>query len=382
MIYLDNAATSWPKAPGTADAVAETILRPAGNPGRSSHTAGIESDRLLFELRETLADFFSLSDSSRIVFTSGTTESLNMVISGVLKKGDSVLTSRMEHNSVMRPLRYLEKVKGIRVNQFPCNRETGFPDLKKYEQIIREEKPRLIVTTAASNVNGIIFPLEEMCRIASRYSTALCIDAAQAAGEVPLFPEMWGADFLCFSGHKGLLAPAGTGGLYIRNPAILSPLKRGGTGSRSSEEEQPEFLPDKFESGTPNIPGLAGWLHSMRFLKSSEPGVNRDKTFSLFLEKMRILEEKEKIRIIGRPLQTSLPYTNLLSIYPLTKSLSDLTRLLNDKEIAVRNGLHCAPGAHRTLGSFDQGGSIRFSFGPFNTKHEIQKVFELLKEQL
>ncbi len=383
MIYLDNAATSWPKAPGTADAVSMAILHPIGNPGRSSHKAGIASDRLLFDLRESLAEYFRIEDSSGIVFTNGTTESLNTVFSGLLNRGDRVITSRMEHNAVMRPLRYLEQRNDLALYQFPCSPETGFPDLKIYEKMIREQKPRLIVTTAASNVNGIVFPVEEMCRIAARYNTPICIDAAQAAGETPLYPQAWGADYFCFSGHKGLLAPAGTGGLYIRDPETLTPLKRGGTGSRSNEEFQPDFLPDKFESGTPNIPGLAGWLHSMAYLINRDTEEGPDETFTLFLNKVRMLEEEGKLKIIGHPQNTEqLSYTKVLSLYPLNRSLSDLTGILNENDIAVRAGLQCAPGAHQTLRSFDGGGTIRFSSGPFNTNHEISKVIELLKESL
>jgi selenocysteine lyase/cysteine desulfurase len=245
---------------------------------------------------------------------------------------------------------------------------------------LRKELPSLIVTTAASNVNGVIFPVEEISRLAAEKGIPICIDAAQAAGETSLFPEKWGIDFFCFSGHKSLLGPAGTGGLYIRDPERLSPLKRGGTGSRSSEEIQPDVLPDKFESGTQNIPGLAGWLHSMTYLKTAGTAEQTNREHESFLEKLRSLD---KLEIIGHPPEVeNLSYTSVISVYPKNRPLSVLTEILNRNDIAVRNGLHCAPGAHKTLQTFERGGTIRFSTGPFNTTHEIQTVYDLLKESL
>ena len=257
MIYLDNAATSWPKAPGLSEVMKRTIENPMGNPGRSSHEAGISADRILFELRETLAGLFGIKDSSALILNSGATESLNTVLSGFLKPGMKVLTSSMEHNSVMRPLTRLQTQRDVKLSRFPSDPASGFPDMKRFEQML-EERPDIVVATAASNVNGVIFPIEEMAHLAGKKGIPLCVDAAQGGGEVPLYPEAWGIDFLCFAGHKGLLGPAGTGGFYIRDPGRIEPLITGGTGSRSREEEQPETMPDKFESGTPNIPGHAG----------------------------------------------------------------------------------------------------------------------------
>jgi len=380
MIYLDNAATSWPKPPGTADAVAEAILHPLGNPGRTSHGPGIAADRLLFGLREILADFLKVKDSSRILFTSGTTQSVNTVLYGFLKPGDRVLTSSMEHNAVMRPLRHLEETRDITVLTAACSSRTGFPDLSDFARLLKEHRPSLAVFTAASNVNGIVFPFEEMADLARRAGTAVCVDAAQAAGEVPLFPEEQGIDFLCFSGHKGLLGPAGTGGLYLRDPERVNPLIRGGTGSRSSEEKQPGFLPDRFESGTPNIPGFAGWLRAMEYLISQKGAPGTD---SLFRELVEGLSSMDGIRVIGRPepgREESLVWTRVVSIRPERTSLTELTAFLDSRKIAVRSGLHCAPGAHKTLGTFEKGGTVRLSPGLFTTKKEIAGTLAVLKE--
>ena len=301
MIYLDNAATSWPKAPGCAEAVAETLLKPMGNPGRTSHSAGIQArDRILFELREYLADFFSIRDSANILFTSGTTESLNTVLYGFLREGDLVITGPMEHNAVMRPLNDLAGLRKVRILRLSGEGETGFPDLKEMERILQDHTPRLIIITAASNVNGLIYPVEEICSLAGKRGVPVCVDAAQAAGETELLPEKWGIDFLCLSGHKGLLGPTGTGALYIRDPESLSPLKRGGTGSRSSEEIQPEWVPDKFESGTPNIPGLAGWLHSMNYLRERPRGKGKNRTFETLVSGLRALPRYEKSSAIPK----------------------------------------------------------------------------------
>ena len=380
MIYLDNAATSWPKAPGCAEAVAETLMKPMGNPGRTSHSAGIQADRILFELREHLAKYFSITDSSGILFTSGTTESLNTVLYGHLREGDLVITGPMEHNAVMRPLNDLSELRNIRIKRLPGDQNTGAIDLKVLEGWLREEAPQLIVMTGASNVNGLIFPVEEICHLARKKGIPVCIDAAQAAGETELLPEKWGIDFLCLSGHKGLLAPAGTGALYIQDPERLPPLKRGGTGSRSSEEIQPDWVPDKFESGTPNIPGLAGWLHSMTYLKDNPRSRGRSGAFESLISGLRELPD---LRIIGHPPNRSdLSFTPVVSVIPERSSLTELTGYLNDHQIAVRSGLQCAPGAHKTLGTFEGGGTIRFSPGEFTTSHEISTVIDVLKRFL
>ena len=345
MIYLDNAATSWPKAPGCAEALEATILKPLGNPGRTSHSAGISSDRLLFSLREELASYLKVEDSSHILFTSGTTRIPQSGSYGIPETRDCVLVSAMEHNAVMRPLRHLEEERKIRVISFPCSHKSGYPDLKALEQMILNQKPQLIVTTAASNVNGIIFPVEEICRMAGLKGIPVCVDAAQAAGEIPLYPEKWDMDFLCFSGHKGMLAPAGTGGVYIKDPDRLPPLKYGGTGSRSSEEIQPDFLPDKFESGTPNIPGLAGWLLQPLLPDGISGPREAESVFNHLLKRIRSLKSLE---VIGHPEdEKGLNYSRVLSVRPRNRSVADLTAILNDRNIAVRSGLHCAPGAHR-----------------------------------
>ena len=380
MIYLDNAATSWPKAPGTARAVADAMEQPMGNPGRSSHGAGIQADRILFELREALAELFKLEDSSSIVLTSGATASLNTVLKGFLIQGKRVLTSTMEHNSVMRPLMQLEQERMIGISRFACHAESGLPDMIDLERKL-EEGPDLLVLTAASNVCGAVFPLEEIAFLARKKAVPICVDAAQGGGETELYPEKWGIDYLCFAGHKGLLGPAGTGGFYIKDPESLPPFISGGTGSRSREEEQPEHMPDRFESGTPNIPGFAGLLHSLTFLmESAALREESDRRFEGFLASLR---EINGIRIIGRPENAELKsYTRVISILPEQGSLTELTALMDRQNIALRSGLHCAPAAHRTLGTFTAGGTLRISPGLFSSDNDLEVFIEILKKAL
>lgn len=379
MIYMDNAATSWPKPSACVQAVSQALSRPLGNPGRSSHGAGISADRIVFNLREALAELFRIEDSALIVLTSGATESLNTVISGRLNRNDAVLVSSMEHNAVMRPLRQLETSRGVRIIKCASDAATGYPDLKSFARGL-EEKPALALVTAASNVNGIVFPLEEMAALARNKGIPLCVDAAQGAGELELYPEAWGIDYLCFAGHKGLLGPAGTGGFYIRDPESLPPLILGGTGSRSREEIQPTDMPDRFESGTPNIPGYAGLLASLDY-RAAHPEL-----YKAAAVRCRRLEEGlrslEGLRIIGRPDQPDPQrrYTGVFSILPATGTLSALTAFMDRREIAVRSGLHCAPAAHGVLGTSAEGGTLRLSPGLFTEDEDIDETIATIKE--
>ena len=280
MIYLDNAATSWPK-PETVYQAMDSFMRSTGaNPGRSAHQLSIEASRTIYETREALATLLGTGDPARIIFTSNATESLNVVIRGLLHAGDHVITSSMEHNSVMRPLRYMER-NGVEVSVVNCS-PGGLLDPQDIEQSIRENT-KLIVLNHASNVLGTLLPVDEVGRIARRRGVLLMVDAAQTAGCYPLDVEGMYIDLLAFSGHKGLYGPQGTGGLYIRKglESDIEPLKYGGTGSHSEYEYQPDFLPDKYESGTPNTVGLAGLCAGVRFVLSQGLAVIRKREQTL-----------------------------------------------------------------------------------------------------
>jgi cysteine desulfurase family protein len=258
MIYLDYAATSWPKPPEVVQAMTRCMEQAGGNPGRSGHRLSIKAGRIVYDVREILAEFFHVPDPLRIIFAANATQAINLCLYGILRPGDHVLASSMEHNAVMRPLRDLES-KGVSLSVVPCSPD-GALDPDAVAQAMRPST-RLVVLTHASNVTGTILPVSRVADIAHNSGAFLLVDAAQSAGLLPIDGQSMNIDFLAFTGHKGLLGPQGTGGLAIgsRVPIRdLNPHWRGGTGSRSEFEIQPEDLPDKFESGTLNSPGIAG----------------------------------------------------------------------------------------------------------------------------
>jgi len=374
MIYLDNAATSFPKAPGTAAAVERFLSRVGANAGRASHQGARESSGILFECREALAELLGCGDSSRIVFTSGTTEGLNLAILGMVRPGTRVLTSSMEHNSVMRPLRFLEETRDVRVETFGAD-SRGYPLMDEFREGLAR-RPDFLVFSAASNVTGAAVPWEAMSREASRLGIPVCVDGAQLAGSRRIHLESSGADLFAFPGHKGLLGPTGTGGLYIREGVNPVPLMFGGTGSRSAEERQPEFLPDRYESGTPNVSGIAGLLASVSWLLETGPEeiLRREEAAVHLLREG--LERTGGFTLHGPG--EGAPRTAVVSAVPRRLSLADFTRELDRREVAVRMGLHCAPAAHRSLGTLETGGTVRFSPGCFTSSGEIEETLEII----
>ncbi|MGA2613297.1 MAG: aminotransferase class V-fold PLP-dependent enzyme [Spirochaetia bacterium] len=370
-IYLDNAATSWPKAPGVAEAVARSLTEPFGNSGRGAHAAVVSADRLTFEARTTAARLFHFPSSERLIFTPGTTASLNLVLRGTLRRGGVVAVSAMEHNAVMRPVRALEKELGLSVRVF---RDNG-----AFQQIV-EEKPDLLVFTSASNVTGEAFPFQEMAQAASRVSpeTLICIDAAQSAGEVPIDLGSFPFDFFCVSPHKGLLSPAGLGLLFLGPRAAPTPLFYGGTGNDSESEEQPAFFPDRYESGTGNLPAIAGLLAATRYLM--ETGVPalaaRRKRNAEMLREGVLGTAGFRIHGPAKPEQR----LSILSITHERIQLDELARKLDERGVACRHGLHCAPAAHRSIGTLSSGGTVRLSPGPFTTQSDVDQAVLALRE--
>jgi cysteine desulfurase family protein len=371
-IYLDNAATSFPKPPEVAAAMHRLIQEISLSPGRSAHRFSLAASRLIFEAREQVAEFFGCPDSSRVVFTSNVTEALNVGIFGLLQAGDQVLTTCMEHNSVMRPLRYLEKTRGISLTILPTS-PTGNIDPDDIPNHLNA-KTRLIIINHVSNVTGA---MADLGAIGTRKGGALLmVDAAQSAGVFPLDMEAFSIDFLAFTGHKGLFGPTGTGGFLLRQGLVLPPLTMGGTGSNSEFEEQPQLMPDCFESGTPNTLGIAGLAAGLAFIKKT----GRE-TIRLHEERLTRLLLEGLTRIPGVTVHGPPPGANRGSAVSLTmtgKSVADLAFLL-DRHYGVmaRAGLHCAPAAHRSIGTFPQG-TLRLSPGFFNTEGEIQAVLAAL----
>ncbi len=378
MVYFDNPATSWPKPPQVKAAMNRFMEEIGANPGRSGHSRSIEAARIVYETREALSVLFHVKDSSRIVFTLNATESINLALKGLLKPGDHVITSSMEHNSVMRPLRDLEK-KGIELSIIPCSNE-GMLDPQEVGWKI-QSNTKMVVLNHASNVTGTLLPIEEVGLIARKYNLLFLVDAAQTAGTYPIEMEKEGIDLLAFTGHKSLYGPQGTGGLVIgeriREKEMI-PLKQGGTGSRSEYEEQPDFLPDRFESGTPNTVGIAGLLAGVRFVL--EKGVAQIRQHEMGLIKTMIegLKKIHGVKLYGTEKQVNRIATLSFNFAHLSPSNGAL-RLEKEFGILCRPGLHCAPSAHRTIGTFPEG-TVRFGLSAFNTEAEVETAVQAISQ--
>ena len=375
IIYFDNAATSWPKPPGVRAALDEYFGGAAGNPGRSGHRMSVAAARVVEAARDALADLFDAAEANRIVFTQNATHALNLALCGLLHAGDHVVTTSLEHNSVMRPLRHLER-SGVEVTVVTCTRE-GLLDVDDVRRALRANT-RLVVTTHGSNVVGTLMPIGDLAELARAKGVLYLVDASQTAGAIPIDVQALGLDLLAFTGHKGLLGPTGTGGLYIRQGVAVEPLMRGGTGSDSAREIQPEFLPDAYESGTLNVAGIAGLAAGVRFL--SEVGIEAVKTHEQGLVAQFIAGGSaiQGITVYGprdAALHCGVVSFNVAGVMP-----SEVALILDESfDLMARSGLHCAPAAHRTLETFPTG-TVRFSFGWFNTPAEVERALGALRE--
>ncbi|MDY7075766.1 MAG: aminotransferase class V-fold PLP-dependent enzyme [Chloroflexota bacterium] len=378
MIYFDNAATSWPKPPGVVEAMVRFLDDVGANPGRAAHRRAVESGRVVYEAREAVAELFNVPDPLRIVFGPNVTEALNLALCGYLQPGNHVITSSMEHNSVMRPLRALER-QGIELTVVQCSPE-GFLDPADIEEAVRSNTV-MVVLNHGSNVVGTILPVEEVGRTCRQHNLVLLVDAAQTAGAYPIDVQADLIDLLAFTGHKSLCGPMGTGGLIVGERVELDrlePLKRGGTGSRSEHEEQPDFLPDVYESGTPNAVGLAGLAAGVRWVL--ERGVQNIRAHEVTLAQHLIGQMKEipGVTVYGgldAELATATVSFNIAGLEP-----SEVGLCLDDEyDIMCRVGLHCAPMAHKTLGTFPVG-TVRFGLGAFNTTEEVSTALGAMRQ--
>ena len=373
MIYLDNAATSWPK-PEEVYQASDEALRRGGNPGRSGHKLSLAAGRTVEEARILLAQIFNVSKPESIIFTLNTTDALNLAFKGILEKGDHVITSSMEHNSVARPLETL-KLNGVEVTKVASSPISGV-DMQAVRAAIKENT-RLMVFSHVSNVTGTVNPIAEIGKLCHEKGILFLVDAAQSAGVIPIDVEKMKIDLLAFPGHKSLLGPVGTGGLFIREGLSLKPIREGGTGSFSELLSQPEKMPDRYESGTLNTAGIAGLAAGVRFLL--EQGVENLQEKEAILTN-RLLEGISKISgitVFGPPpgkLRTGVVSLLIKGVEP-TQAAIILDTVF---DIAVRAGLHCAPDAHRTVGTLKTGGTVRFSIGAFNTEEEIDFCLEVL----
>lgn len=375
MIYMDNAATSYPKPDSVYEEMCRCMRTYCANPGRGGHNMSIASGKAVFEARETISGFFNIRNPLRMCFTKNATEAINMALIGVLKPGDHVVTTSMEHNSVIRPLKTMERDLNIKLTIIKADSE-GAIDVKSLKKNIRKET-RLIACTLSSNVNGIIFPIKQIGEVARENGIIFLVDAAQGAGSLEVDVEEMKIDLLAFPGHKGLLGPQGTGGLFVRENVRLRPVFQGGTGSNSENIYQPEFMPDALESGTLNTPGIVGLCEGVRFIKRAGIG------FIKSHKQMLINKFTSGIKGIKGIRRYSPGEADRNSgIIALNIEGCDSTEISDilDREygIATRAGLHCAPLAHQTLETYSTG-VVRFSMGCFNNAGEIDFVLDALE---
>jgi cysteine desulfurase family protein len=375
MIYFDNAATSFPKPQIVYNEIMDSMTNYGANPGRSGHKLALKASRGIFEARKSISELFHVKNPLDIIFTFNCTESLNIAIKGVLKPGDHVITTSMEHNSVLRPIMYLEKM-GIE-NTIVYGDKLGRIDPKEIEKSIRTNT-KLIVTTHISNLTGTIMDTNSIGEIAKKHGIIYLLDAAQSAGVYDVDPTKMSIDMIAFPGHKGLLGPQGTGGLYIRDGLEIAESFQGGTGSVSHLLTQPEDMPDKFESGTANTSGIIGLGAGVRYVMDIGIDNIRKKEIAITEHFMDEAGKIEGIKIYGP--KDILEHAPVVAINIKDADSSEVSYILNEEyDIAVRPGLHCAPLAHKTIGTFDQG-TVRFSFGYENTHEEIETALKALKE--
>lgn len=370
-IYMDNAATTFPKPESVYVAVDNFNRYQGGNPGRGTHHQTIQAGSILLEAREALGRLFNIQDSARIAFTANVTESLNLGLKGWLRPGDHVITSSMEHNAVARPI-FAMTHQGVEWTAVPCD-PLGRLDPQLVAQAIRPNT-RMICMLHASNLTGTILPIGEVGKIARQHGILFMVDTAQTAGVLELDVESQNIDILAFTGHKGLLGPQGTGGIYIRPGVQLKPLKEGGTGSQSESLEQPEYMPDRFESGTPNTPGIAGLLAGVNFVLDT--GIPNIRSHERHLTDLLIqgLGDIKGVKVLG-PLEVS----QRVAVVAFNIEGADCGQVSLSLEyeygIITRSGLHCAPLAHQTVGTLESG-ACRFSPGYFTTEADVQQVLQ------
>jgi cysteine desulfurase family protein len=370
--YMDNGATTFPKAPGVAEAMADYLLNNGSNVSRGAYGSALDASRVLYDTREMLCEFFNFDHADHVIFTKNITESINQGLKGFLTKEDHVITSSMEHNAVMRPLNSI----GCEISCLPSD-EKGYIQSQNLESYIKANTKAIIVTHA-SNVCGSINDIEAIGKVAKANNIFFMVDAAQTAGVIAIDMKKNNIDFLGFTGHKGLLGPSGIGG-FLMEPQWVSkmkPLIEGGTGSASESEYQPEHMPDKYESGTPNVVGIYGLHKSLEFIMNTgvENIYKHEMTLvDYFLKKFKI----EKVGLIGQPSTKDRTAVIALDFLDLDNSLVAF-KLEKDFHIATRVGMHCAPSAHKSLKTFPQG-VVRLSFSYFTSLQDLDYLIESLE---
>ena len=376
-IYFDNASTSFPKAEGVAEAVYHYLKDCGCNINRGGYDEAYQAEETVLRTRQQLTELFHGPDCRNVVFTRNITESLNVLLKGFLKAGDHVLVSAMEHNAVMRPLIQLTE-QGVSFDRIPCMAD-GTLDVSAMDRLLRENT-RAVVMLHASNVCGTLMPVGTVGAFCHAHGLRFILDTAQTAGVFPIDMEAMHIDALAFTGHKGLLGPQGIGGFILQPDMVplVQPLIAGGTGSISHEEQMPSFMPDRFEAGTMNLPGIMGLHAALRWLEQETIDAVRSHELELTERFLSGALDIPHLRVIGR--QDIAERAGVVSVVPENADPALVADALGrEYGIMVRVGLHCAPNAHKTLGTFPTG-TIRFSFGRWNTPQQVDTALSALRE--
>jgi cysteine desulfurase family protein len=377
MIYLDNAATSHPKPAQVYDRIDRVNRDVGANPGRSGHRLAVEAEREIASARAAVAGLLGAPEPSRIVWTLNATDALNMAIKGLVQDGDHVVTTPLEHNSVARPLNHLEQQGRLRVTRVRTGAD-GVVDPDELESAM-EDATRLVVLAHAGNVLGNVQPVAEIGRRVRSRGCLLLVDAAQSAGVVPVDVARDAVDLLAFAGHKGLLGPCGTGGLFVGPRVALRAWREGGTGGDSARPVQPEELPHALEAGTPNTAGISGLAEGARWVQARGVAALAARERDLAMRVWQGLAGSTRVVLYGRPPGADGPRTGLVTFNVQGEAASDVGAILDASfGIAVRAGLHCAPGTHRFLGTFPEG-AVRVSPGPFTTEQDIDALIDAVR---
>lgn len=374
-IYLDNAATSFPKPPEVAEAVQRHILTSAGSAGRGKHTAAVAASQLLYDVRRALSELLGTREVTRWAMAFNATDAINTALKGFLKPGDHVLTTSIEHNAVARPLRYLEKARGIAITKLPHVPGMGASptDISRFVT----PRSRLLVMVHASNVTGEIVPIREMAAAAHDHGLVVLVDASQSAGVLPLQIDEWGLDMVAVTGHKALLGPQGTGALYVRHGLEIEPLRHGGTGNFSESDEQPPGWPEAMESGTMNGPGFAGLLAALRWISERGIATIRSHEVQMMQCLLDAFAEIPTVEIYGTrraDMRAGLVCINVGDLDP-----AEVEHELEQRRILTRAGLHCAAWAHQAQHTINRG-AVRFSVGPFTTLEDVEAAARAIAE--
>lgn len=376
VMYFDQAASSWPKPPAVMDAMIQCMQEYAANPGRGSHQMAVKASRALFETRKNLAKLFGVRNPNDISFALNTTHALNQAIKGFVKPGDHVICTNVEHNSVRRPLEYLKASAGVELTYLQHD-EQGNMRLSELRDALRSNTT-LVVVNHSSNLLGTIMPIGEIGELCRSHGAKLLVDAAQSAGVLPIHVVDMNIDMLAFPGHKGLLGPQGTGGLYIHPDIDLEPLLHGGTGSQSEAIHQPTVRPDRYEAGTQNTVGIAGLNEGVKFVLAEMVAKIHEKEWAHTQQLMEGLLGIEGVTILGPKLGQNK--TGIVSFNIQDVDSSEVAFILDQSfQIAVRAGYHCTPLAHEIAGTLAKG-AVRASIGYFTTDEEVRALIEAVRE--